>query len=98
MSYDDLPLLQCQPVPTDAELQAERDSKHAVAVQKWQERDQNYRDGWFDAFRAAQAELAVMLARADARVADGAGSAAVGEQVALRAAAEVFARTSIGWR
>lgn len=32
---DDLPIIQCQPTPTDAELEAERDAKHALAVREW---------------------------------------------------------------
>lgn len=34
-NHNDLPTIQCQPTPTDAELQAERDTKHAQAVREW---------------------------------------------------------------
>lgn len=33
--FDDLPLIRLKPAPTDAELQADRDAKHAVAVAHW---------------------------------------------------------------
>jgi len=35
MSFDDLPMIQCQPTPSDAELEAQRDLAHAKAVQEW---------------------------------------------------------------
>lgn len=35
MTHDDLPIIQCPPGPTDAELEAERDTKHAAAVADW---------------------------------------------------------------
>lgn len=35
MNYDDLPIIQCMPGPTDAELQAQRDAKHAREVAEW---------------------------------------------------------------
>ncbi len=38
MSYDDLPIIQCKPGPSDAELEADRDAKHAAAVADWQRR------------------------------------------------------------
>ena len=33
--YDDLPLIQCRPGPTDAELKAQRDEKHFREVAEW---------------------------------------------------------------
>ena len=33
--YDDLPLIQCRPGPTDAELKAQRDAKHIREVAEW---------------------------------------------------------------
>ena len=33
--FDDLPLIQCRPGPTDAELQAQRDAKHIREVAEW---------------------------------------------------------------
>lgn len=39
MTYDDLPIIRIKPQPTDAELQAERDAKHQLAVTKWENDD-----------------------------------------------------------
>lgn len=33
--FDDLPIIQLRPGPSDAELEAERDAKHAVEVARW---------------------------------------------------------------
>ena len=33
--YDDLPIIQCRPGPTDAELKAQRDAKHQREVEEW---------------------------------------------------------------
>ena len=33
--YDDLPIIQCRPGPTDAELKAQRDEKHQREVEEW---------------------------------------------------------------
>ena len=38
---DDLPIIQCQPGPTDAELQAERDAKYAQDLAEF-EREERY--------------------------------------------------------
>ena len=59
--------LQCTPAPTDAELEADRDRKHAAAVEEWTGRnrwamDGTYSEGWHDAFEAAQKELAHLMA------------------------------------
>ena len=35
MSYGYLPLIQCKPGPTDAELEAQRDAKHTREVAQW---------------------------------------------------------------
>lgn len=35
MSFDDLPIIQLRPGPTDAELEAQRDAKHAREVAEW---------------------------------------------------------------
>lgn len=35
MTYDDLPIIRLRPQPTDAELERERDAKHAKAVAAW---------------------------------------------------------------
>ena len=32
---DDLPIIKCLPGPTDAELEAQRDAKHALEVREW---------------------------------------------------------------
>ena len=32
---NDFPMIQCKPTPSDAELEAERDVKHAAAVREW---------------------------------------------------------------
>ena len=37
MSYDFLPIIKLRPGPTDAELEAERDAKHAKAVAAWED-------------------------------------------------------------
>lgn len=41
MSFDDLPIIQCQPGPTDAELEVERNIKHAQALAEF-EREERY--------------------------------------------------------
>lgn len=33
--FDDLPIIRLKPVPTDAELAADRDVKHAADVARW---------------------------------------------------------------
>ena len=33
--FDDLPIIQCRPGPTDAELKAQRDEKHFREVAEW---------------------------------------------------------------
>ena len=35
MTYDDLPIIQLPPGPSDAELEADRDAKHEAAVKDW---------------------------------------------------------------
>jgi hypothetical protein len=47
MSYDDLPLIQCHPTPSDAELEAERDRKHARAVAEYNSRMLSPVDDWY---------------------------------------------------
>ena len=42
--FTDLPIIQLHPTPTDAELEAERDAKHAQAVAEWQEHQSWTRD------------------------------------------------------
>ena len=39
----DFPIIQCQPGPTDAELAADRDAKHADEVMEW-----NAHQDWLD--------------------------------------------------
>ena len=41
MSFEDLPLIQFQPGPTDAELEVERNIKHAEALAEF-EREERY--------------------------------------------------------
>lgn len=71
----DEPMLQCQPGPTDAELQAERDARHRIVVEEWMSQNtwaftrdntevacaKSYMDGWYAAFEAAQKELAGLI-------------------------------------
>lgn len=73
--------LQCQPTPTDAELQAERDAKHRRAVTEWMNNNEwaqhmdsgdntsavaiAYNEGWFEAFRQTQDLLAKMIKTVD---------------------------------
>lgn len=47
--FDDLPIIQMKPGPTDAELQAQRDEKHIRDVAEWFGDDARIR-----AFREAQ--------------------------------------------
>lgn len=49
---DDWPIIRCQPGPTDAELQAERDIKHAQAMAEFEreESDAEMLEG-FNVFR-----------------------------------------------
>jgi hypothetical protein len=42
MTYDDLPIIRIPPAPTDAELQAERDTKYAALLA------QEHADGEWD--------------------------------------------------
>ena len=41
---DDLPIIQCQPGPTDAELQADRDRKHALDVAAFLDEERRFRE------------------------------------------------------
>ncbi len=61
---NDLPIIQCKATPTDAELQADRDAKHAVAVAEWMRQDDTaaaiamaHNQGWFEAFAKVQGLL-----------------------------------------
>jgi len=61
----ELRVIRCAPTPSDAELEADRDRKHAAAVEEWMGRnrwamDGTYSEGWYAAFDAAQKELAAM--------------------------------------
>lgn len=48
---DDLPIIQLPPGPTDAELQAERDAKHAQALADFEREERYLRHGSeFDIF------------------------------------------------
>lgn len=71
----ELRVIRCAPTPSDAELEADRDRKHAAAVEEWMGRNRwamdngsdvavamAYNDGWFGAFKAAQDELAALIA------------------------------------
>jgi hypothetical protein len=42
MSLDKLPIIRIKPVPTDAELEAERDAKHARTVAAWDDDDDEW--------------------------------------------------------
>ena len=62
--------LQCKPAPSDEELQADRDRKHAADVREWMERNKDmdngtdvavamaYNDGWFGMATQVQKILA----------------------------------------
>lgn len=71
----ELRVIRCRPTPSDDELEAERDRKHAAEVEEWMGSNRwamdngsdvavamAYNDGWFGAFKAAQDELAALIA------------------------------------
>ena len=48
--FDDLPIIQCRPAPSDAELERDRDEKHTRAVAEWMLRQGRDTMPWLDAF------------------------------------------------
>ncbi|HQC78753.1 MAG TPA: hypothetical protein PLH92_18780 [Mycobacterium sp.] len=42
MTFDDLPIIQCKPGPTDAELEADRNIKHAQALAEFEREERDY--------------------------------------------------------
>lgn len=90
---NDLPIIQLHPTPTDAELEAERDAKHAVAVQEWVRADQQraYLDGYNTAVEMARTVIAGLMADALAEEADDnqtRSSIGLGRRLSLLAAGE----------
>lgn len=62
----ELRVIRCAPTPSDAELEADRDRKHAAAVEEWMRGNRwamegTYADGWYAAFEAVQKELAALI-------------------------------------
>lgn len=69
------PVIQCTPTPSDAELQADRDRKHAIEEQQWLDADDRritaaHTAGWYAAFAAAQHVLIGMIDEATAKITD----------------------------
>lgn len=67
------PVIQCTPTPSDAELQADRDRKHAIEEQHWLDADDRriaaaHTAGWFAAFAATQRVIVDMIDEASAKI------------------------------
>ena len=69
------PVIQCTPTPSDAELAADRDRKHAIEEQHWLDADDRRiaaarNAGWYAAFAAVQHVLVDMIDEASAKITD----------------------------
>ena len=90
--FDDLPTLQCQPGPTDAELEAMRVAQHAIDVERFLESNLWAQPGFTEATKLATAAcetlIAELSAQRDRTVDHDVQSVAIGQVLGARAALE----------